>query len=131
MKSSIRPLGIITISIFGFLVILTMYNNKSNFQLTAKEMQAQVIMTNYVLHDSGISKLDNALLIDINEPHQYIISHAPEAINIPLSQILDDEYQEYWVEDRPKILLSNDPIKAHEAWMLLTQLGIKGLFVSE
>ncbi len=131
MKSSIRTLGIITISIFGFLVILTMYNNKSNFQLTAKEMQAQVIMTNYVLHDSGIYKLDNALLIDINEPHQYIISHAPEAINIPLSQILGDEYQEYWVENRPKILLSNDPVKAHEAWMLLTQLGVKGLFVSE
>ncbi|MFT7035227.1 MAG: hypothetical protein ACJA2S_003749 [Cyclobacteriaceae bacterium] len=131
MKQSIRPLAIITVSIFGFLIILTQYANKSNFEMTARDIQKEVIKTNYVLNDREVSKLENRSLIDIREPEQYIISHDPKAINIPLSIILNEEYQEIWRRNQPKILQSNDPDKAHGAWMLLTQLGIKGLFVNE
>lgn len=131
MKPSIRPLAIITVSIFGFLVILTQYANKSDFEMTAKDIHKEVIKTNYVLNDSVLSKLENSSLIDIREPEQYIISHDTNAINIPLSSILNEEYQDIWRKDQPKILQSNDPVKAHEAWMLLTQLGIKSLFVNE
>lgn len=131
MKPSIRPLAIITVSIFGFLIILTQYANKSSFEMTARDVHKEIIKTNYVLNDTEISKLKNSALIDIREPEQYIISHDPKAINIPLSSLLDEEYQEFWHKDQPKILQSNDPVKAHGAWMLLTQLGIKGLFVNE
>ena len=131
MKPSIRPLAIITVSIFGFLIILTQYANKSNFEMTARDVHKEIIKTNYVLNDTEISKLKNSALVDIREPEQYIISHDPKAINIPLSSLLDKEYQEFWHKDQPKILQSNDPVKAHGAWMLLTQLGIKGLFVNE
>ena len=129
MKPSIRPLAIITISIFGFLVILTQYANKSNFEMTAKDMHVQVIQSNYVLNDTVVSKLSDALLIDIREPHKYLISHRKEAINLPLANILNEENQTFWQKNHPKVLQSDDPIKAHEAWMLLTQLGVKDLYI--
>jgi rhodanese-related sulfurtransferase len=129
MKPSIRPLAIITVSIFGFLIILTQYANKSNFELTAQDIYKEAIKTNYVLNDTEISKLKNRSLIDIREPEQYIISHDPKAINIPLSSILNEEYQGIWRRNQPKILQSNDPVKAHGAWMLLTQLGVEQLYI--
>lgn len=131
MKSSIRPLGIITVSIFGFLIILTMYNNKSNFEMTAQEMQVQVVMTNYALDSTAMAKLEGALFVDIRDPQEFITSGASGTINIPLASILDDENVQFWRSNQPKVILSKDPVKGHEAWMLLTQMGVEGLFIKQ
>ncbi|MFY0624706.1 MAG: rhodanese-like domain-containing protein [Reichenbachiella sp.] len=131
MKSSIRPLGIITVSIFGFLIILTLFNNNSNFKLTAQEMHAKVILTNYMLDSAGIAEKENMIFVDLREPQEYLISHQKEAINIPMSSLLEEQFQPIWGNNYPKVLYANSPIKGHEAWMLLTQMGVEKLFVSE
>ncbi len=129
MKSSIRPLAIIVVSTFGFLLIVSFYADKNQFELTAKEVHDRVLITDYQLDSTAFVQLTDPYLIDIRDEHHYQIGHVDGAMNIPLSRILEEHYDELFQADRPKVILAHDPVKGHEAWMLLTQLGYSQLFL--
>ncbi len=129
MKSAIRPLAIIVISLFGFLLIITKYADRNKFELTGKEMYAKVLSTNYELDQTEIAKLGAVQYIDIRATETSDYSQQDSIVNIPLSGILDDNFQQLFASKTPKVILAHDPIKAHEAWMLLTQLGYQELYV--
>lgn len=129
MKSVKRPLGIIMVSLFGFLLIITFYADKSNFEVSTKEMQTIVLTKDYSLTRSVVKQMSDAQLIDIRNAEYFAINHDSSALNIPLPTILDDIYHDLFESDRPKVILAHDPIKANEAWMLLTQLGYKEIYV--
>lgn len=131
MKSLFRPLGIIIVSLFGFLLIITFYADRSNFQLSAREMHTTVLSKHYVLNLGADHQFENAMLIDIRDAEHYAISHHPNSVNVPLPSILDKSNLDLFSKDNPKIILAHDPIKANETWMLLTQMGIENLFVME
>ena len=112
MKNSIRPLAIIVVSIFGFLLIVSFYADKSQFELSGKEMHDKVMSTNYELDSVSFSDLQNPILIDIRDEESYLIDHMPGAINIPLSALLDDDNLDIINKDQPKVILgSTDPIR--------------------
>lgn len=129
MKSAVRPLGIIIVSLFGFLVIVTRYTDKGNFELSAQDMYAKVLSVNYTIERASLGQFNSPILIDIRGPESFIVQHQESVINIPVSSILDEEYKKLFKSDSPKIILAYDPVNAHEAWMLLTQMGYKQLFV--
>ena len=129
IKSSIRPLGIIVVSLFGFLVIISQYADNSRFELTAQQMHDTVYDYDYTVDSLKMTKLDNPIVIDINEPTEFVARENVQ--NIPLSTILDEKHENLFNQSAPKVILSNDPVNAHEAWMLLTQLGYEGVFVME
>lgn len=131
MKSAIRPIAIITLSLFGFLVILSYYTDKSQFELSAKEMHAKVLAANYMVKPDKIVELAGAQLVDIRDSKSFVVAPREEAINIPLSSILNEENETFFKSDKAKVLVSDDPADAHEAWMLLTQLGYENLYVTE
>ncbi len=129
IKSSIRPLGIIMVSIFGFLVIISQYADNSRFELTAQQMHEVIQKADYIVDAKKLAQLDNPTLIDISAPTEFVAKDNVK--NIPLSTILDEEYDPLFSNSSPKVILSSDPVNAHEAWMLLTQLGYEELFVME
>jgi rhodanese-related sulfurtransferase len=56
----------------------------------------------------------------------------PGAINIPLSNLLSDEYTDILNQDaRMNVLYSNGSVYANQAWMLTRQLGYENNFVLE
>lgn len=131
MKASIRPLAIIILSMFGFLVIVSFYADKSQFKRTAREMQARVIATDYLLDSAKLSQLDNPIFINIRDEHDFLMDHFNQAMNVPLSRLLDEDYSQVFSQQVPKVLLSYKSIPTHEAWMLLTQLGYEQVYVLE
>lgn len=131
MKYKIRPLGIIMVSIFGFLVILTFYTDKSQFQLTGKEMHAKVLATNYKLNNEDALDLAGAKIVDLRDSKSFRLEPREGAINIPLASLLNDENKAFFATDVAKVLISDDDVQSHEAWMLLTQLGYDNLYVTK
>lgn len=125
MKSAIRPLAIIVISIFGFLLIIVRYADTNKLQLTAEEMHSKVSEIDYLLKND----LPDALTIDIRSPQEYLTNSVEGSINIPMSSILDNKYETIFGSEKSKVILAHDPIKAHETWMLMTQLGYKNLYI--
>lgn len=131
MKSAIRPLAIIIISLFGFLVIVSFYTDRSHLELTAKEMHAKVLNTQYVVSNEQAQKYPNVRFVDIRDAKAYRLAHKENSLNIPLASILSEEFLPFFLNDSPKVLFSADPADAHEAWMLLTQMGYANLFVMD
>ncbi len=129
MKSSVRPLAIIMISLFGFLLIATHYTQKSDLKYTGKEMLDFVRSSNYTLLPDSLSKIGNVSFLDIGVKESASVSGQQDTINIPLSSLLDHEHINYFRGDQPKVILSDDEANAHEAWMLLTQLGYENIYV--
>jgi len=129
MKTSVRPLAIITISLFGFFLIISYYADKSQLELTGREMLEKVRTTDYTIAKDSLENIFPVTLIDIRSQEQFLLSHMKDAINVPLPDVLNEDYQSLFQEDITKIIISDDLTKAHETWMLLTQLGYEHLLV--
>jgi rhodanese-related sulfurtransferase len=129
MKSSIRPLAIIVISLFGFLLIVTIFLDRDNFKYNAQEMH-QIIKDReaYVIDSLKFAEMSDAYLVDIRNPEDFIMSN-DRMVNIPLAQIIDEENAAFFKNNATKVLFAEEPLKAHEAWMLLTQMGYEDLYV--
>ncbi|MEP0367216.1 MAG: rhodanese-like domain-containing protein [Cyclobacteriaceae bacterium] len=128
-KPYIRPLEIIMVSLFGFLLIVSFYAHKSNFKMSAKELHGQVLNKQYVIDKEQVMKMSNYQLIDIRKHEDYVIDHTEGSLNVPLPALLNEEHQNLFKSDNAKIIMGHAPLKAHEAWMLLTQLGVENLYV--
>lgn len=80
--------------------------------------------------DMIINKDPSLLLIDVRTQDLYEAFHLPGAINIPLADLLSDDWQVYLDQDvRHNVFYSNGTVKANEAWMITMQLGYENNFV--
>lgn len=71
-------------------------------------------------------------LIDVRPSNEFETYHLPGAINIPLSDILSDEWTEYLDQDvKTNLFYSNGTVTANQAWMICTQRGFKNNYVLE
>lgn len=131
MKSAIRPLAIIIVSLFGFLVIVSFYTDRSQLALTAREMQAKVLNNQYVVNIEQANKLPAVTFVDIRDGKAFRLAHKDGSINVPMAALLGEEYVSFFQNDSPKVMFSADPADAHEAWMLLTQMGYANLYVMD
>lgn len=131
MKPSVRPLGIIVISLFGFLLITTFYADRSQFIYSGKEMHKFLQQANYEIDTSQLRTFNEPILIDIRNSDTYTMNPLDSSVNMPLSNILSEEYKSILGSGSPKVLLAYEPIEAHETWMLLTQLGYTDLYIIE
>jgi rhodanese-related sulfurtransferase len=80
--------------------------------------------------DLIINQDPSLLLIDVRSQDEYEKFHLPQAINIPLSELLADEWKDYLNQDvRMNVFYSNSTVDANQAWMLTQQLGYKNNYV--
>ncbi len=131
-SSSARPLAIITLSLLGFLLIVSLVSERSGFKLTGEEMLAVVSGKNYEVKLGDLSQTDKVLFLDLRSARDFALAN-PElnVINIPIGAMLEDQYKTVLASDAKKIILPHDPTQAHQAWMLLTQLGHEDIYVLE
>jgi rhodanese-related sulfurtransferase len=77
-----------------------------------------------------ISKDPSLQLIDVREDKFYNKFTLMGAINIPLKDILKQENQDYFDQDiYQTVLFSNGTSDANVAWLLMTRLGYKNVYV--
>lgn len=129
--------------LFAVLLILgfiTLKEPEISYTLSSTEMLNRAVsfddlITPEEVQDIVKNKDNRYLLADIRMPAEFHTSHIGEARNIPVQEILEKDYLEFF-EDLSRsgiivILYGNDQQDANGAWMILNQVGIDNLRVME
>ena len=120
-----RLIIIITIIITLFVGIILLSNHQPNNSDPSKTNVANIVDQEPTTIVGSISST-NGQLIDVREPEEYKASHADNAINIPLSDILNSDYSGIDTS-RPIYLYCRSGNRAGQAKIALEQAGYKNV----
>ena len=110
-------------------------NTTRQYKLTADELLEKAVSYEQYVHPDAVADMlinedPYIRLIDVRTPDQYDKFSLPDAINIPLSDLLSDEYKDVLDQDvKMNVFYSNGSLKANEAWMITRQLGYRNNYV--
>jgi len=128
-----KILAAILILLAGGLVLLPKYQKHEGIK--PQELLSNVISPErYITTDQVAHKLINRdpsfILIDVRDEKSYAEYSLPNAINIPLKKLLDEDSRTYLNQNQfDVVLFSNDHFYADQAWILCNRLGFKNLRV--
>lgn len=121
----------------GLIIAAIPKNTTQPYKLSAEELLEQANSRIQYVHpdvvaDMLVQKDPSILLIDVRNQDEYEKFSLPGAVNIPLPNLLAEEWKPYLDQDvRTNIFYSNGSLKANEAWMITRQLGYKNNYVLE
>jgi rhodanese-related sulfurtransferase len=121
----------------GLIIAAVPQNTTLPYKLTAEQMleQANSRVHTYSPEEVAeiiIQKDPEFQLIDIRPQDEYEKFSLPGAINIPLTDILNEEYRDILNQDvKRNILFSNGTVDATKAWMIMSQLGWENNYIME
>jgi sulfur-carrier protein adenylyltransferase/sulfurtransferase len=121
----------------GLIIAAVPANKTKQFRLTAPELLQETATGSQFMQPDAVAdmlvKNDPSLqLIDVRTPEEFAAFSLPGAINIPLANILSDEYSDILNQDtKTNVFYSNGTVQASEAWMLTRQLGYTNNYVLE
>jgi sulfur-carrier protein adenylyltransferase/sulfurtransferase len=99
-------------------------------QLLAEIRDGSNVITTDAVADMLVKKDPSLMLIDVRSKADYDKYHLPGAVNVPIDNILSDEYAGYFDQDlKMNVLYANGTTNASQAWMLLRQKGYKSVYV--
>ena len=132
-KFRYAALATILIILSAGLVLLPKYEKHEG--INPEELLSNAISPErYISTDNLANRIINQdpsiLLIDVRDADNYNKYSLPNAINIPLKNLLDEEFQAYLYQDAYDVILfSNDNFYADQAWVLCNRLKYKNLHV--
>ena len=121
----------------GLIIAAVPQNTTLPYKLTANQMleQANTRVQYYSpeeVADIIIQKDPEFQLIDVRSQDEFEKFSLPNAINVPLPDILSEDYRDIMNQDvKRNILYSNGTIDAMKAWMITSQLGWENNYVME
>ncbi|PIV94109.1 MAG: hypothetical protein COZ17_05845 [Flavobacteriaceae bacterium CG_4_10_14_3_um_filter_33_47] len=126
-------LALIFILLAGGLVLLPKYQKqegiKSEALLSHATSPERYISTDQIANKI-INKDPSFILIDVREEESFKNYSLPNAINIPLAKLFDEESLPYLNQSQfDVVFFSNDHFYADQAWMLCNRRGFKNLRV--
>jgi len=104
-------------------------------QIKAKDFLTEIYNPARYLSTHQIAKRlierdPSIFLVDVRTPSEYNEYAIPDAFNIPLENLLNEEWVDYLSQDGVDVVLySNGDIYADQAWALLAQHGAENLYV--
>ncbi|MCF8227492.1 MAG: rhodanese-like domain-containing protein [Bacteroidales bacterium] len=119
----------------GLIIAAVPENTTKPYKLTANELLDEVKSGTQFVHPDQVADMvvqqDPTLqLIDIRSKEEFEKYSLPGAINVPLNDLLSDEWKPYLNQDiYLNVLYSNGTTRANEAWMITRQLGYKNNYV--
>jgi len=133
VKREYQILAFILLFLAAGLVLLPKYQKNEGImpELFVKNaISSERYIHTDLLADKLVNEDPSILLIDTRSEKEFNEFSLPNAINIPLKNLLDDDYIGYIDQDiYDVILFSNDSFYADQAWMLGNRLGFKNLYV--
>ncbi len=133
----VKPRVLLIFALLPLAIIMAFVpeNTTKPFKLTIEELVgevtegAQYFYTDQVA-DYIVQKDPSILLIDVRAKDEYEKYHLPRAINIPLADIISDEWEAYLDQDViTNVFYSNGTVNANQAWLICTQRGFKNNYV--
>lgn len=135
VKREYQILAFILVFIAAGLVMLPKYKKNEGImpELFVKNaMSSERFISTDQLADKLINQDPSVLLVDMRSEKEFNKFSLPNAINIPLKNLLDDDNIGYIDQDiYDVVLFSNDSFYADQAWMLGNRLGFNNLYVLE
>lgn len=117
----------------GGLVLLPKYEKHEGInptELLSNAISPERYITSDQLADRIINQDPSLLLIDVRDAESFKNYSLPNAFNIPLKNLLDDDSYGYLNQDAYDVILfSNDNVYADQAWILGNRLNYKNLHV--
>jgi rhodanese-related sulfurtransferase len=121
----------------GLIIAAVPQNKTRQFKLTAGELLAEVnTRTQYVdaetVADMIVKKDPSLQLIDLRSQEEFEKFSLPGAINIPLTDLLNEQYTDVLNQEvKMNVFYSTGTLSSNEAWMITRQLGYNNNFVLE
>jgi rhodanese-related sulfurtransferase len=121
----------------GLIIAAVPANKTKQYKLTPEQLLGEVnTRTQYITPDAVADMLVNKdpslRLIDVRSQEDFEKFSLQGAINIPLSDLLSDQYTDILNQDvKMNVFYSNSTIEANEAWMITRQLGYTSNYVLE
>ncbi len=121
----------------GLIIAAVPENTTKVYKLTAAELLVEVqegaqFMSTDEIADMVVQKDPSFQLIDVRAQDEFEKFHLPNAINIPLADILSDEWADFLDQDvKMNVFYSNGNLKSNEAWMITRQLGFENNYVMQ
>ena len=126
-------LAFVFIILAGGLVLLPKFEKQEGIQpekLLADAISPERYISTDELADRIINQDPSLLLIDIRSNEDYSKYTLPNAINIPIENMLNEEFEGYFNQDEYDVVLfSNDHFKADQAWLITKRLDYKNIHV--
>lgn len=119
----------------GLIIAAVPENTTKPYKLTAEELLEEVKSGTQFIHPDQLAHMivikDPSLrIIDVRSSDEFDKFSLPNAINIPLVDILNPEWEGYINQDvKLNVFYSNGTTDANEAWMITRQLGYKNNYV--
>jgi len=119
----------------GLIIAAVPSNTTHPYKLSATQMLAEATSSSQFLSPDAVADLmiqkdPNLQLIDVRTPDEFLKFSLPGAINIPLSDLLSEEFKDLLDQDiKMNVFYSNGTLQANEAWMITTQLGYRNNYV--
>jgi rhodanese-related sulfurtransferase len=134
-----KPLKLLALIIIplGIIIAAVPADRVKHFRLTPDELLQEAgagmqFISPDVVADMLVQKDPSLRLIDVRTPEEFDAYSMPNAINIPLSNLLADEYTDILNQHTyVNVLYSNGSVYANQAWMITRQLGYDNNFVLE
>lgn len=138
-QSIMKPRTLLALFIIpmGLIIAAVPQNKTKPFRLTAGELLAEAntrtqFVTPDAVADMIINKDPSLRLIDVRSQDEFEKFSLPDAINIPFSDLLSDQYSDILNQDvYMNVLYSNGSLTSNEAWMVTRQLGYQNNYVLE
>jgi len=133
--ASMRYFMLASILLVAALGLLLLPQHQKNESVTASTLLANAIsperyITADILAEKIINNDPSFILVDVRDEKSYAAYTLPNAINIPLDKLFNEESESYLDQDQfDVILFSNDDFKADQAWILCSRMGYKNLHV--
>ncbi|WMI66750.1 rhodanese-like domain-containing protein [Aestuariibaculum sp. YM273] len=126
-------LAVILVILAGGLLLLPKYDKQEGIrskQLLSHAISPERYISTDQLSHILISQDPSFILVDVRDESSYNSYALPNAINIPLPKLLDEDSLTYLNQDQFDVVFySNDTFLADQAWMLCDRLGFKNLHV--
>lgn len=123
----------ILIILAGGLVLLPKYEKHEGInpeQLLSNVISPERYISTDKLADILINQDPSYLLIDVRSEKSYTNYTLPNAINIPLAKLLDEDSEAYLNQNQYNVVLfSDDNFYADQAWILCNRLDYSNLHV--
>jgi rhodanese-related sulfurtransferase len=134
-----KPRVILAIATIGLGLIIAAVPSDTTkpYKLTASQLLAEAnTRTQFIapetVADMIIKKDPSLRLIDVRGKDEYDKYHLENAMSIPLTDLLSEEYTDILDQEvKMNVFYSNGSLQANEAWLITRQLGYQNNYVLE
>ena len=126
-------LAVVFVILAGGLLLLPKHQKQEGISpenLLANAFSPERYITTDELADRIINQDPSLLLVDVRNENSFKAYTLPNAVNIPMSKVLEEDSEPYLNQDSYDVVLfSNDNFHSDQAWILCNRQGYENLHV--